>query len=75
MTAGATASHVGAVYTVREISQLLRCAPLTVQWHIRRGELVAFRFGRGFRVQETDLQDFLDRQKQELSSSRHEGGS
>lgn len=53
--------------TIGEVAEYLKVAPLTVYRIIDRGDLVAIKVGRVWRVREQDLQLYLDR-----SSSRRE---
>lgn len=47
--------------TVRDVAKILRLNPLTVYGYIREGKLRAAKFGRYYRVSETDLQEFINR--------------
>ena len=44
-----------AVYTTAEAARLLKLAPITVERQIRRGELKAVKFGKGYRLLGRDL--------------------
>lgn len=44
-----------AVYTTAEAAKLLKLSPITVERQIRRGELKAVKFGKGYRLLGRDL--------------------
>jgi excisionase family DNA binding protein len=60
---------VSPVFTVKEVAALLKTSPHTIQWYIKRGDLIAFSIGRGFRVQARDLQAFIDEKKHAMHGS------
>lgn len=45
--------------TVSEVAELLRVSRMTVYRLIKQGELPAIRVGRGYRVRESDIDDYL----------------
>jgi excisionase family DNA binding protein len=49
---------VGTLYTTKEVAQLLRVSPRTVQDWIRSGTLTAVRYGRLLRIRQADLATF-----------------
>lgn len=49
-----------AVYTTAEAARLLKLAPITVERQIRRGELKAVKFGKGYRLLGRDLLALFD---------------
>ena len=51
------------LYTVAEISELLTVSDRTVRNFIESGDLTAYRFGREYKVKETDLKQFIDKSK------------
>ena len=52
--------------TVQEVAQQLRVSEKTVVNWIKQGDLIAFPIGkRGYRISESDLQDFIQRRKQQ----------
>jgi excisionase family DNA binding protein len=63
-----TGLAVSPIFTVKEVATILKTSPHTIQWYIKRGDLLAFPLGRGFRIQATDLQAFLNQKKQEMQS-------
>ena len=46
-------------YTVDEVSEKLKLNPETVRNFIRRGELQAYKFGKTYRIDEEELERFL----------------
>ena len=50
----------GALLTVAEVASGMRVSNMTVYRLIRSGELPAVRVGKGYRIQEAELQRFLD---------------
>ena len=49
--------------TVREVAQRLKLREYTVRDYIRKGNLPAAKFGRVWRVSETDLEAFIEERK------------
>lgn len=47
------------LYTVKETAALLKLNPFTIYAYIKRGTLRAIRFGRYFRILQTDLDNFI----------------
>ena len=47
--------------TVAEVAELMRVSKMTVYRLVHAGELPAVRFGRSYRVPETDVTDALQR--------------
>lgn len=45
--------------TPKEVSEILRLNVLTVYDYIRNGELEAVRLGRSYRIEEKELQKFI----------------
>jgi excisionase family DNA binding protein len=45
--------------TVGEVAELLRVSRMTVYRLIKQGELPAIRVGRGYRVRESDIDEYL----------------
>ena len=55
---------VSKVYTPKQIAEILQVHWQTVLNYIKDGELKAFRLGkRGYRVEEKDLQKFIEKKK------------
>ena len=52
--------------TVQEVADILRINTLTAYEYIRRGELIAIKIGRNYRVREIDFQKFV---KQHMTSN------
>lgn len=48
-------------YTVVELCEILKLHWQTVLGFIRKGELKAFKLGRGYRVAKKDLLDFIEK--------------
>jgi excisionase family DNA binding protein len=53
----------GRLYSVREVADLLGVHPETVRRMIHAGILDGIRVGRGLRVEEASLQEYLARQR------------
>jgi excisionase family DNA binding protein len=49
--------------TAQEVSDLLRVSVYTVRRWIKEGTLPAYKVGRGWRIKDTDLDDWLDQQR------------
>ncbi len=47
-------------YTVKEVAEILRLNILTVYEYLKKGNLIAVRFGRSYRVEEKDLDRFIE---------------
>jgi excisionase family DNA binding protein len=56
--------------TVDEAAQYLRVGPHTIRHTIHSGELKAARFGQGFRIDRTDLDQLLLRKKRIVAPYR-----
>lgn len=54
------ALNENAVYTTAEAAKILKLSPVTVERQIRRGELKAVRFGKGYRLLGRDLLALFD---------------
>jgi excisionase family DNA binding protein len=50
-------------FTIVEVVEIVEVATRTVRRWIRSGDLVAHRFGGVVRISEDDLQDFLNRHR------------
>ncbi len=50
--------------TVQEVAEYLNVDPKTVYRLVNRGELPGFKVGGSWRFQKTDLDDWIDKQKQ-----------
>jgi excisionase family DNA binding protein len=50
------------LYTTEQVAQLLQIHPLTVLKYIRSGKLHAIKLGRIYRIQESAIEEFLDRE-------------
>ena len=49
--------------TVNETAKILRLNPETVARYIREGKIPAIKFGRVWRVEEKDLEEFIKKRK------------
>jgi len=49
------------LYTTEQVAQLLQIHPLTVLKYIKAGKLRAIKLGRVYRIRESELQKFLER--------------
>lgn len=52
-----------ALLTAREVANLLKLNILTVYEYIRKGRLKAVKLGRNYRVEEKDLDKFIESNK------------
>lgn len=52
-----------ALLTVHEVAAYLQLNPLTIYGYIRAGKLHAAKFGRTYRVTQTDLNIFIENHK------------
>jgi len=50
--------------TVNEVADQLRMSNMTVYRIIDNGQLPALRFGRSFRIRQSDLRDYIRRSEQ-----------
>ncbi len=50
------------LYTTEQVAKLLQIHPLTVLRYIKSGKLKGVRLGRVYRIRDSALQDFLDRE-------------
>jgi len=55
-------------HTIQEIAERMRVTPKTVRGWILDGRLGAIKFGRVYRVRDTDLNEFLDKQTVEATT-------
>jgi excisionase family DNA binding protein len=46
--------------SVKEVSEYLGVTKITLYSWIKEGKLKAFKFGRSFRIAETDLKEFVE---------------
>jgi putative molybdopterin biosynthesis protein len=51
------------VLTADEVATYLRLSRTTVFRHCKRGDLPAFRIGRSWRVQRSDLEQYIERNR------------
>ena len=47
------------LFTLFEVSQILRVSKMTIYRYISQGKLKAYKFGKQFRIDEYDLASFL----------------
>ena len=52
------ATEIGRIYTTKEVAELLKVTPRTVQDWIKSGKLPALRYGRVLRIRAEDLAKF-----------------
>ena len=52
--------------TVHEVAAIMRVSNMTVYRLIRAGELKAARVGRGYRIRESEVDAYLDREMPEV---------
>ena len=55
-------------HTIQEIAERMRMTPKTVRGWIIEGRLGAIKFGRVYRVRDTDLNELLDKQTVEATT-------
>ena len=55
-------------HTIQEIAERMRMTPKTVRGWSIEGRLGAIKFGRVYRVRDTDLNEFLDKQTVEATT-------
>jgi|TARA_Y100000296_G_C5070294_1_gene204553 excisionase family DNA binding protein len=55
-------------HTIQEVAERMRMTPKTVRGWILDGRLGAIKFGRVYRVRDTDLNEFLDKQTVEATT-------
>jgi excisionase family DNA binding protein len=49
--------------TVKETASLLKLNPITIYGYIRDGSLIASKFGRYYRIAQSDVQKFIETHK------------
>ena len=52
------------LYTLKEASEALGISPLTLRKWIIAGQIVGTKIGKQWRITETDLQDFISKNRQ-----------
>ncbi|NLD23368.1 MAG: helix-turn-helix domain-containing protein [Bacteroidales bacterium] len=52
------------LYTVKEVSEMLGVSPLTLGRWLRNKELIGTKIGKQWRVTDSDLQAFIDKNRQ-----------
>ncbi len=57
--------------TLKEVTERLKLHPNTLRRYIRQGKLRAVKFGRVWRVEEKDLENFIQAKKQRLKNESH----
>jgi excisionase family DNA binding protein len=50
-----------AIYTTKELSELLKVSRRAVQWMIKQHRLKAVRIGNGYRVRQSAIDDFFEK--------------
>ncbi len=56
--------------TPQEVSELLRVSVYTVRRWIKQGQLPAYRIGRGWRIDASALDEWLDQHQSQMLSGR-----
>lgn len=51
--------------TVKETSELLKVNPMTIYRYIKAGKIVAYKFGKDYRITKKDFDKFLREHKKE----------
>lgn len=51
------------VYKVKEVAEILRVHWQTILEYIRNGKLKAIKIGKGYRITQEDLDEFLNKSK------------
>lgn len=59
-------------YTTQEIADILKLGLRTIQNYINDGKLKAYKIGKGWRVEEDDLQEFIKSRSNKEEGSRSE---
>lgn len=54
---------MGEYLTTKDVAKRLNLALSTVTYYIRQGELRATKLGRGYRIEEKDLMEFIESRK------------
>ncbi len=52
------------LYTVAEVSEVFGVSELTIGRWLRAGKLIGIKAGKGWRITESDLQSFIDKNRQ-----------
>jgi len=50
-------------YTVEEVAQKLRMKVYTIREYIREKKLIAYRFGRAYRIKKADYEKFVEERR------------
>jgi putative molybdopterin biosynthesis protein len=69
-TQPANASDHQSFLTPQEVSGLLRVSVYTVRRWIKEGSLPAYKVGRGWRISEADIDEWLNRNQSTVASQR-----
>lgn len=51
------------IFTIKEISDLLRVSPQTVLREIKAGALAAIKVGKRYKVEDSDLENYKEKRK------------
>ena len=54
---------MGKFYTSEQVTELLQLNIQTVRKYIRQKKLIAYRFGKEYRISEEDLKNFIEARK------------
>lgn len=62
----------GRLLSVKDLREVLGLSERTIFRLIKSGDLQGFRVGREWRFEESDIQDFIQRQRQKTRQAREE---
>ena len=57
------------ILTVEEVAERLKVSPATIYGILRAGEMTSYKVGRAWRVDEEDLNQYIQKQKLALSTN------
>ena len=60
----------GKILDVKQVQEVLHLSERTVFRLIKSGELAGFKAGREWRFEESDIEDFIQKQKQKATQER-----
>lgn len=62
----------GRILSIREVQEMLNISERTIFRLIKTGKLTGFKAGRQWRFEESDIQDFIKRQREEASQKNRD---